>query len=337
MQYRIGFVLWPKMKISIILPFLNAEPWLRECLESIQQQSFTDWEALLINDHSVDGSEWIVSTFAATDPRFVLLQNPGKGLVDANAFALSMAKGQLITRMDADDIMPREKLNALARPLLQAGPGHVTTGYVCFFPDEHIGPGTQFYQSWLNARCDAKDHWDWIWRECVIPSPCWMAWKSDLMEVQAFNAPIYPDDYELAFRFFHTGLKVLPVCEVLHHWRQHSSRMSRKHGGFSAEAFTELKWEWFKCRFAATEAPLYILGHGKKAQFLATILYKENYSFSRIKDWNKVSRLYTDIPVKDNPYSIVISTLSSIDDYGLVYEQLDKSGWTMHKDILRWC
>ncbi|MFY7848613.1 MAG: glycosyltransferase family 2 protein [Bacteroidia bacterium] len=325
------------MRISVILPYLNAAPWLQECLQSLQLQVYQDIEFLLINDHSTDESESIVRTFADHDPRFVLLRNPGRGLVAANAHGLSMSTGQLISRMDADDMMAPNKIQALAQALLLKGPGHIATGYVRFFPDENTGIGTRFYQDWLNARCDANDHWEWIWRECVIPSPCWMAWKSDLLAVNAFDAPIYPDDYELAFRFFHAGLKVLPVRDVLHHWRQHASRMSRKHGGFSAEAFTELKWEWFKRRFAATEAPLYILGHGKKAQFLATILYKENYSFSRIKDWNKVSRLYTDIPVKDNPYSIVISTLSSIDDYGLVYEQLDKSGWTMHKDILRWC
>jgi hypothetical protein len=75
----------------------------------------------------------------------------------------------------------------------------------------------------------------------------------------------------------------------------------------------------------------------KESAFLATVLCEENYSFFRIKDWNKVSRRFTEIPVKDNPDSIIISTLSSIDDYGLVYEQLEQSGWTMHKDILRWC
>lgn len=325
------------MKVSIIIPFLNAEPWLRACLESIQQQSYTNWEAWLVNDHSTDASESIVRTIAAADPRFLLIQNPGKGLVDANASALSMADGQLITRMDADDIMPRDKLSALVSPLLHAGPGHISTGYVRFFPDEHLGLGTQFYQQWLNARCDANDHWDWIWRECVIPSPCWMAWKSDLLAVSAFDAPVYPDDYELVFRFFHAGYKVLPVRKLLHHWRQHPSRMSRKHGGFSAEAFTELKWNWFKRRFDLRDLTLYVLGHGKKARFLADVLSNEKTIFSNLKEWNRTTRSYKNIPIKEKPSSIIISTLSSIDDHQLVYQELEHKGWTMHRDILRWC
>jgi glycosyltransferase involved in cell wall biosynthesis len=325
------------MKISIILPFLNAEPWLRECLESIQQQSFTDWEALLINDHSTDGSEAIVRTFADHDPRFILLRNPGRGLVAANAFGLSMSTGQLISRMDADDIMPPHKIQALAQPLLHEGPGYIATGYVRFFPDENTGMGTRFYQDWLNARCDAGDHWDWIWRECVIPSPCWMAWKTDVLAIHAFDEEIYPDDYELAFRFWQAGLKVTPVRQVLHHWRQHATRMSKKHGGFSAEAFTRLKWKWFR-RIQLTEAiELFVLGHGKKARFLTQILNQENISFRTLIDWDKSNRSYRNLPVKEQDESIIISTLSSIDDYGLVYRTLQNSGWTMHKDILRWC
>jgi glycosyltransferase involved in cell wall biosynthesis len=325
------------MKISVILPFRNAAPWLRECLLSLQAQTYPDLEFLLINDHSTDDSMAIASAFALTDPRFVLLQNSGKGLVEANACGLARASGELITRMDADDIMAPEKMAALAAPLLESGPGHLSTGYVRFFPDEHIGIGTRFYEQWLNARCDAGDHWDWIWRECVIPSPCWMAWKSDVLAVNAFDEEIYPDDYELAFRFWHAGLKVIPVRQVLHHWRQHSTRMSKKHGGFSAEAFTMLKWKWFRRIHIPDSIELFVLGHGKKARFLAQILNQENISFRTLLDWDKANRSYRDLPVKELNESIIISTLSSIDDYSLVYAALQKSGWMMHKDILRWC
>lgn len=325
-----------RMRISVILPFLNAAPWLHECLQSLQQQQYPDLEFLLINDHSTDDSAAIVQTFAKLDSRFVLLHNPGRGLIAANAYGLSMATGQLVTRMDADDVMLPDKMQALAQPLLQKGPGHITTGYVRFFPDAHIGIGTRFYQNWLNARCDANDHWDWIWRECVIPSPCWMAWLCDVRAVNAYDTPVYPDDYELAFRFYRAGMKVLPVCEVLHHWRQHATRMSRKHGGFSAEAFTALKWSWFR-RMHGEPDNLYIMGHGKKARFLASILNQEKFSFRRIEKWDKASRLYLDLPVKEQAGSIIISTLSSIDNFGSCYDRLESTGWSMHRDILRWC
>lgn len=325
------------MKISVILPFLNAAPWFRECLQSLQEQRYPELEFLLINDHSTDASETIARAFTAADPRFVLLQNPGKGLVAANAFGLSMSSGQLLTRMDADDIMPPHKMQALAQPLLQAGPGHISTAYVHFFPEELKGPGTRFYEAWLNARCDANDHWDWIWRECVIPSPCWMAWKQDAEAVKAFDAPVYPDDYELAFRFRRAGLKVLPVCEVLHCWRQHPGRMSKKHGGFSAEAFTRLKWSWFKRLYPEISGPLYVMGHGKKAKYLAQLLNQENISFQRIDRWDKSGRSYHDLPVKKNTDSMILSMLSSIDDHRVCYDRLESLGWKMHKDILRWC
>lgn len=325
------------MRVSVLLPYLNAAPWLEACLFSLQQQSYPDVEFILVNDHSSDDSELIARQFAATDLRFRLFRNQGKGLVEANATALACASGALITRMDADDLMPFHKIAALAHPLLQHGPGHLSTGYVQFFPDAHIGPGTRFYETWLNTRCDANDHWDWIWRECVIPSPCWMAWKTDVQAVQAFNENIYPDDYELAFRFLQAGLKVIPVTEVLHFWRQHASRMSRKHGGFSAEAFTRLKWSWFQRLYADRLQQLFVLGHGKKARFLTGLLADEKIPFTGIQQWDKISRSYLHLPARTTPDSLIISTLSSIDDYGRTYAALEAGGWSMHRDILRWC
>ncbi|MBU6325151.1 MAG: glycosyltransferase, partial [Bacteroidetes bacterium] len=262
----------PEPLISILLPFRDAGPWLRDCLYSIREQSLHNFEVLMVNDGSSDHSVLIALEFAAADPRFVPLENPGRGLVPANRFGLSRARGALVTRMDADDLMPPRKLEMLSSPLLEAGKGHVSTGHVRYFPREDLGMGTLHYEQWLNERCLHNDHWNWIWRECVIPSPCWMAFREDLLDLNAFEHDIYPDDYELMFRFFRAGFRVIPVNELCHLWRQHKQRMSRKHEGFKTEAFFQLKINLLHQRFDLPSKRLVLLGHGRKGKLLADML-----------------------------------------------------------------
>jgi glycosyltransferase involved in cell wall biosynthesis len=334
----------PAPRISILLPFRNAAPWLQECLESIRTQTYSDYEAILINDHSEDDSFAIARAFSLQDERFKLYKNRGKGLVSANATALEASCGSLITRMDADDVMPPEKLEKLSEPLRQSGPGYLSTALVSFFSAGSLGIGTRFYENWLNERCNMHDHWDWIWRECVIPSPCWMAHRTDLLRVNAFDSEVYPDDYELCFRFYAAGLQLIPVNQVLHWWRQHAQRMSKQHSGFATEAFLRLKWHWFRKRYPAGENRLFVLGHGKKTRLLIRLLEAEGSSFTWLADQPQAvgnivmgHRLQAAEAHTAEAGDIMLSFLSSIDNHEALYSRLAGMGWAMHQNLLRWC
>jgi glycosyltransferase involved in cell wall biosynthesis len=89
-------------KLSVILPVYNSEKFLKESVESILRQDFSDFELIIIDDGSIDTGPQIVETFV--DPRIKFFR-PGKiGLTKALNFGLSMATGAYIARMDADDI-----------------------------------------------------------------------------------------------------------------------------------------------------------------------------------------------------------------------------------------
>jgi|GEM_PF-3611591 len=75
--------------LSIIMPYRNVADTLHEAVESILNQTFTDYELIAINDHSQDNSEAIMSSWY--DVRFRLFNNPGKGLVDALNYGLQQA------------------------------------------------------------------------------------------------------------------------------------------------------------------------------------------------------------------------------------------------------
>lgn len=93
------------MTFSVIVPYWNAEPWLRRCLESLTTQA-GNFEFLLVNDGSTDGGESIAEEYAENDSRFVLLNNErGKGVSGARNTGLDHASGEWVTFLDADDEM----------------------------------------------------------------------------------------------------------------------------------------------------------------------------------------------------------------------------------------
>ncbi|MBQ9010706.1 MAG: glycosyltransferase family 2 protein [Clostridia bacterium] len=106
-------------KISIIVPCRNGETYLPACIRSIQEQSFPDFELILINDASTDRTAEIMSRAALEDARIRVLNGEGRGVCRARNLGLSAAEGEWILFVDADDLLPGE---ALMRLFSETGP-----------------------------------------------------------------------------------------------------------------------------------------------------------------------------------------------------------------------
>ena len=91
--------------ISIIIPVYNVEKYLRRCLDSVLNQTFTDWQAVCVNDGSPDGSDKILAEYAARDKRFVIVNKENGGLSDARNAGLPHATGEYIMYLDSDDFI----------------------------------------------------------------------------------------------------------------------------------------------------------------------------------------------------------------------------------------
>ena len=105
---------------SIIIPVYNVAPYLRECLDSVLAQTFTDWEAICVDDGSTDGSGVILDEYAAKDKRFRVIHQPNAGVSAARNMALDVAKGEWFLFLDGDDILREDSLE-LFIPYIQAG------------------------------------------------------------------------------------------------------------------------------------------------------------------------------------------------------------------------
>jgi len=125
--------------ISILLPVRNAEKYLSACLQSILSQTETNWELIAIDDNSTDESFEILNSFGKKMPEQIhIFKNQGKGIIPALKLAYSKCQGEFITRMDADDLMEKNKLAALKSLLEKNGRGHVATGNVAHLKISNI-------------------------------------------------------------------------------------------------------------------------------------------------------------------------------------------------------
>lgn len=99
-------------RVSVIMAAYNAEPTIRAAISSVRNQTFQDWELLVVDDCSKDGTAAVVRELAASDPRIRLIaQKRNGGVCAARKLALENARGEWIAILDSDDLWRPEKLS----------------------------------------------------------------------------------------------------------------------------------------------------------------------------------------------------------------------------------
>ncbi|WP_456416739.1 glycosyltransferase family 2 protein [Thiolapillus sp.] len=254
--------------ISILLPFYNARSTLPACIRSIQAQTLENWELVAVDDHSSDDSgEWL-RRLGRRDARIRLISNPGKGLVSALNHGLQHCSSELVARMDADDIMhPRRLEMQLAH--LQASPALVLSATRArLFPDKLIQAGYREYMRWQNLCCSGADIAKQIYIESPFAHPTVCYRKTAIENIGGYRDGMFPEDYDLWLRLFHSGHAMEKIDEVLLHWRESPGRLSRTDPRCSRESFDRLKAEYLAKdpRFLKHRDNFVIWGAGRKTR-----------------------------------------------------------------------
>lgn len=253
--------------VSIIMAAKDTAPYLRDCLDSILAQTYENWELIAINDHSSDETPEIFEEYAARDSRVRVFHSDRPKLIPTLKYGYQFAKGDLINRMDSDDKMPHDKIEVLVKEWQKYGKGHVIAGGTEHFVDEgEVGGGFRRYEEWLNEVARASTHYEQIYQECVIPSHSWILHKEDLDAVDAFNPEVYPEDYDLCFRFYKNQLKVIGIDKVLHHWRDRSNRISRTWDEYKDNRYFDMKLRYFFELDRDQSRPLVVWGAGRNGK-----------------------------------------------------------------------
>ena len=277
--------------VSIVIPFKNTASFLAECLDSILIQTYKDWEVIAINDHSTDNSLNVVKTYAKKDSRFQVFSNEGTGIIPALQTAYKKTSGTFITRMDSDDIMKPNRLQVMTDLLTKYGKGNVSVGQVRYFSERGISDGYSRYEKWLNGLTAMGNNYSEIYKECVVPSPCWMTYREDFESCGGFESNRYPEDYDLTFRFYEKGLNVIPCNETLLLWRDYDTRTSRTHEHYAQNYFLDIKLHYFLRLDFDKKKPLVVWGAGFKGKKIAKGLIKKGIDFTWLCDnTNKINK-----------------------------------------------
>ncbi len=96
---------------SIIVPCYNQEDYIIECLDSVKNQSFLDWECVVVNDGSTDSSLVVIKEYIKNDYRFVLLDQENQGLASSRNNGIKISKGEYVLPLDGDDLIDSEYLS----------------------------------------------------------------------------------------------------------------------------------------------------------------------------------------------------------------------------------
>jgi glycosyltransferase involved in cell wall biosynthesis len=210
-------------RVSVLMPVYNAAPYVREAVESILAQTYRQFEFIIVNDGSTDRSSKILKKFAERDSRIKLINQSNGGIVAALNNGLAQCRGELIARMDADDVsMPQRFERQIA--YLDAHPEWVCVGSRVLAIDPYGGV--------LYTSDHQTDH-DWIDRELLkgvgwaVVHPVAMMRRKVLLDLGGYRTQFqWAEDMDLFLRMAEVG-RLANLPEVLLQYRQHPDSVNR--------------------------------------------------------------------------------------------------------------
>jgi glycosyltransferase involved in cell wall biosynthesis len=183
-------------KVSVLIPAYNAEKYLGEAVDSILNQTFTDFECIIIDDCSTDNTWKIIQKYAKKDSRIVGVQNEKNlGIAGNLNKAISLSKGKYLARMDADDWACPERFEKQVSFL----DSHLEVGIV--------GGAMEVYNESLDQVLYVRSYYaddtslrKYIFKQSPFSHPCIM-YRKEVIQDNLYNEKLSPtEDYDLYFR-----------------------------------------------------------------------------------------------------------------------------------------
>jgi glycosyltransferase involved in cell wall biosynthesis len=228
-------------KVSIILPFYNAEKTLKRALESIANQSLQDFECIMVDNNSTDEGRKIAQGFAQKNSRFILTAEKKQGVVFASNKGLELAKAEYIARMDADDECTPSRLLLQTKFLDENNDFGAVSGLVEFVPKKENSKGFGEYVDWVNSLTTYEEIYLKRFMEMPIINPT-MMWRSLVSEkFGMYRNGDFPEDYELWLRWLDSGVKIGKIQETVLKWYDSDTRLTRTDNVYSNDSFYRAK------------------------------------------------------------------------------------------------
>lgn len=204
-------------KVSVLVMIYNSARHLADCLESLRSQTFTDFEALLVDDGSTDGSEAICRRCAAADSRFRVIRfESNRGLSRSRAETLPLAAGEYVAILDSDDLAAPARLQQEAALLDGDAETVLAAGYFRMI-DEAGRTSGEICRAPLT---DAEIRWRIAFGNCLAHSTV-MFRKAEALACGGYNAAMLAgEDMDFYSRILTRG-RAAVVPGVVGLWRSH--------------------------------------------------------------------------------------------------------------------
>lgn len=203
--------------VSVVLPIYNAEKYLKETLNSISEQTFSDWELIAINDGSTDGSEKVLREFSKKEPRLKIISRENKGLIATLNEGIKEAKGKWIARIDADDICLPDRFKHQLEWLEKTGAD------ICGGIIERIG--TNAGNSWVFPG-SSEGIYVWLLFRSAFAHPTVIIKRELALQFPYSSDYIHAEDYELWTRLALADTCMTNIPEKVLLYRIHPEQVS---------------------------------------------------------------------------------------------------------------
>lgn len=243
--------------VSIITPAYNAERFIGETIESVLEQTYTNWEMIIVDDASTDQTAKIVQDYMKKDARIRFIQlNKNEGSAVARNTAMREAKGQYLAFLDSDDLWFEHKLEKQLRFMQENEIAFSFTKYVRMKEDGKV----------TKAIVDAPKVVDYeeLMKQCVIGCLTVMLDRSKIGDLKMPNIRTR-QDYAFWLKITRKGFLAYGIPEVLAKYRLVENSISRN-------------------KFKAAKQNWYVYRHIEKHPLWKTLWYFSHYTFRSIRD-----------------------------------------------------
>lgn len=292
-------------KISALMSVYNNEKHIQESIESVLNQSFGDFELIIVNDGSTDATKEIIDSYRDNRIRsFHLEKNVGVG--EALRYGVSKARGEYIAKVDGDDINNIDRFKKQKDFLDNNSSITLVKSLVEYFPDnEEVEKSDRFkyckkiierYKNMVITPEDIREKLYWF---CCVSHPSIMV-RSSILKRLNYNHYRLFEDYDLFYRMNKEGYKMDTLTETLVKIRVSSNSTTvREHQGSEFEEIAyEIKKEEIE-KMIKDNAPIYIWGAGSFGKNVLKVFTHKNIKVAGFIDSNykNLGKEYNNIPI----------------------------------------
>lgn len=257
-------------KISVIMSVLNGEQYMSKGIESIINQTFTDWEFIICDDGSIDGTLKVLNEYAKKDSRIIVIHNEkNMGLAYSLNKCIQLSRSDILARQDADDESYLNRFEVQYPFIVNGDYSIVGTSW------ENVDSNGKI---WVTKPKEYPKINDMIW-DGGFMHPSWMMKKKDLQKVGYYTANQYTkrdQDYHLVLKIYGEGMKMRNIQEILYRYTNDDNTFKRTKNWNGVKGLMWIRFDGYKRNHLSFWNYIYVLKPLIK-NLLPTIITKRFY------------------------------------------------------------